>query len=72
MKQYPIRRVPWTCQWGRFGLATEEVGGGAARVDDTFWACHHPTRAPNLRLVGRGECERCPGWQEAARLHDTH
>jgi hypothetical protein len=37
-------------------------------VDDTFWACHHPTRAPELRLTKRDECEYCPFWEEAARL----
>ena len=65
---YTIRRVPWTCEWGRFGVAVEDLGTGHARVDDVFWACHHPGRAPDLRLMKRGECERCPYWIEAARL----
>jgi hypothetical protein len=26
MKPYTIRRVPWTCEWGRFGVATEDLG----------------------------------------------
>ena len=68
MKSYNIRRVPWTCEWGRFGVAVENLGTGHARVDDVFWACHHPSRAPDLRLMKRGECERCPYWIEAARL----
>ena len=63
-----IGRVPWTCEWGRFGVAVENLGTGHARVDDVFWACHHPSRAPDLRLMKRGECERCPYWIEAARL----
>ena len=63
-----IGRVPWTCEWGRFGAAIEDLGAGHARVDDVFWACHHPSRAPDLRVMKRGECERCPYWIEAARL----
>ena len=65
---YTIKRVPWTCQWGRFGIAVEELGQNQARVDDVFWACHHATRSPNLRLTKRLECEQCPFWQVAARL----
>jgi hypothetical protein len=63
-----LKRVPWTCEWGRFGVAVQDLGGGDSRVDDVFWACHHPGRAPELRLTKRGECERCPHWIEAARL----
>jgi hypothetical protein len=40
-------------------------------VDDVFWACHHPTHAPNLRLTLRHECERCPLWEEAARFREA-
>jgi hypothetical protein len=68
MKRYDIRRVPWTCKWGRFGVATEDLGQAGARIDDVFWACHHPTRAPRLRLTVRDECEQCPHWEAAARL----
>ena len=66
MKPYTIRRVAWTCEWGRFGVAIEDLGAGRSRVDDVFWACHHPERAPDIRLTKRGECERCPYWMEAA------
>lgn len=52
MKPYNIRRVPWTCQWARFGLAVEDLGPAGSRVDDVFWACHNP-RACTLRLVTR-------------------
>jgi hypothetical protein len=62
MDTYTIRRVPWTCRWGRFGVAVEATGLGS-RVDDVFWACHQPTRAPNLRLTKRYECEECPFWE---------
>jgi hypothetical protein len=68
MKTYSIRRVPWTCEWGRFGVAIQELGAGRSRVDDVFWGCHHPSRAPDLRLMKRAECERCPYWVEAAHL----
>ena len=70
MSTSSIRRVPWTCEWGRFGVAIEELGSGP-RVDDVFWACHHPGRAPDIRLTKRGECERCPYWQETPRLRAT-
>ena len=68
MNSNNIRHVPWTCEWGRFGVAVEELGDARSRVDDVFWACHHPERAPDLRLTKRGECERCPFWIAAARL----
>ena len=70
MKPYNIRRVPWTCQWARFGLAVEDLGPAGSRVDDVFWACHNP-RACTLRLITRDECERCPFWEKAARLHQV-
>jgi hypothetical protein len=68
MKSYSIRRVPWTCEYGRFGVAIEDLGSGESRVDDVFWACHNPQRSPELRLTRRGECEVCLYWIEAARL----
>ena len=42
MNTYSIRQVPWTCEWGRFGVAVEDLGAGRSRVDDVFWACHRP------------------------------
>ena len=65
---YTVRRVPWTCEWGRFGVAIEDLGAERSRVDDVFWACHYPKDAPAIRLTKRGECEQCPFWREAARL----
>ena len=70
MKPYISRRVPWTCQWGRFGVAIEDLGEGDSRVDDVFWACHNPTGG-DIRIVRRYECERCPLWTEANHLHAT-
>jgi hypothetical protein len=68
MKSYCIRRVPWTCDYGRFGVAVEDLGHGQSRVDDVFWACHNPQRSPDVRMTRRGECEVCPYWVEAVRL----
>jgi hypothetical protein len=68
MNSHSIRRVPWTCEWGRFGVAIQDLGAGQARVDDVFWGCHHPSRAPHLQLTKRLECEGCPYWREAAHL----
>ena len=68
MKPHKIRRVPWTCEWGRFGVVIEELGVGRSRVDDVFWACRYPSDAPHLRLTTTAECEQCPFWIPAARL----
>lgn len=68
MNAHTIRRVPWTCEWGRFGVAVEELAGRRARVDDVFWSCRCPAYGGATRLTKRGECETCPFWTEAARL----
>jgi hypothetical protein len=68
MKSYSIRRVPWTCEWGRFGVAVEDLGADRSRVDDVFWACHNPSGPAGIKVTKRDECERCPYWREAARL----
>ena len=65
-----LRRVPWTCEWGRFGVAVEQLGRGDSKVDDVFWACHAPVRGSGVRSVTRGECENCPLWKVASRLQD--
>ena len=67
MNTHSIRQVPWTCEWGRFGAAIEDLGAGRSRVDDVFWACHRPSSAAGIRVTRRDECERCPFWTEAAR-----
>jgi hypothetical protein len=63
-----LRRVPWTCEWGRFGVTAEIVNASETRVDDVFWACHNPALAPGPRPLARDECERCPMWVPAARF----
>ena len=67
MNTYSIRQVPWTCEWGRFGVAVEDLGAGRSRVDDVFWVCHRPSSAAGIRVTRRDECERCQFWTEAAR-----
>jgi hypothetical protein len=71
MEAYRIRRVPWTCEWGRFGVVIQDLGAGQSRVDDVFWACHHPDRAPDVRVTRRDECQQCAFWVRAARLRTT-
>ena len=68
MNPRTLRRVPWTCEWGRFGVAVEQLSSIDSRVDDVFWACHNPVRSPEIRSVGKRECETCPEWVPAARL----
>jgi hypothetical protein len=65
-----VRRVPWTCHWGRFGVAVEQLERGEARVDGVFWACHNPSRAADVQPVKRGTCEACLLWKVAARLQE--
>jgi hypothetical protein len=67
MTGYQTRRVPWTCRWGRFGVAIEDLGS-TSRVDDVFWACHNPVRGPDTRVTKRADCENCPFWETAPRL----
>jgi hypothetical protein len=66
-----LRHVPWTCEWGRFGVAVEQVHPGESRVDDVFWACHHPAIAPDVKAVSSGECRACPMWNPASRYSQT-
>ena len=70
MNPRTLRRVPWTCEWGRFGVAVEQLTATDSRIDDVFWACHNPARSTETRLVTRHECETCPAWVPAARLNE--
>ena len=67
MTGYPIRRTPWTCRWGRFGVAIEDLGS-TWKVDEKFWACHNPDRGPDVEVTKRAECEHCAFWRLAPRL----
>ena len=67
MNARTIRR-PWTCRFGRFGVAVEQLGPDTSRVDEVFWACRRPTPLPVLRLTTRDECEDCPFWEASFRL----
>ena len=63
-----IRRVPWTCRWGRFGVAVED-SGLAPRVDEVFWACHQPVHV--LRLTKRDECGHdCQYERKGGQTHE--
>ena len=68
MNAQVFKRVPWTCRWGRFGVVVDDVAAAGPRVDDVFWGCHHPVRAPDVRLMHRDECEDCPMWELAPRF----
>jgi hypothetical protein len=63
-----LRHVPWTCEWGRYGVAVQQVTSHESQVDDVFWVCHHPVIAPHLKALDCAECRTCPGWKPAARL----
>jgi hypothetical protein len=67
MDTWLVRRVPWTCQWGRFGVAVE-ADASSSKVDAVFWGCHHPIRAPRLQLTRCGECETCRYWEPSSRF----
>jgi hypothetical protein len=68
MNPRTLRRVPWTCEWGRFGVAVEQLSSTESRVDDVFWACHNPVRSSEIKSVSTGECANCPAWVPASRL----
>ena len=68
MNPRTVRRVPWTCEWGRFGVAVEQLSSTDSRVDDVFWACHNPVRSPEVRSISRSECANCLAWVLASRL----
>ena len=69
MKSYTIRRVPWTCEC-RAASASPSKSSLPANHASTTCSGRATTRAGNrvVRVMKRGECERCPFWMEAARL----
>ncbi len=55
-----VKRVPWTCKWGRFGGPVESRD--AEMPGFVFWMCGYPAeRGP--QPLARGSCESCPNWQ---------
>ena len=70
MHSATLRHVPWTCEWGRFGVV-ESHRTADPRIDDVFWACHHPVIAPHLKVLACGECATCPLWIPTARLSSS-
>lgn len=58
-KAQTLRRVPWTCRWGRFGGPVPPLETGTPGF--VFWMCGHPDE-PTPRPLTRGSCEACPNW----------
>jgi hypothetical protein len=56
-----LRRVPWTCRWGRFGGDIDTRRTPAPGF--VFWTCVN-TEA-HTRVLARDECENCPSWEPA-------
>ena len=54
-----LRRVPWTCKWGRFGgpMRSKDASGFV------FWTCGLLQERSEPRPLGRDTCERCPDWE---------
>jgi len=53
-----MRRVPWTCRWGRFGGQIDKRKTARGFV---FWTCTNADGEP--RVLARDECEDCPFWE---------
>lgn len=66
-----LRRVPWTCKWGRFGgpvPSAEPLPPGFV-----FWVCARPQEHQGVvRLLTRGTCERCPEWEACDEGSDPY
>ena len=67
MENQPLRRVPWTCTWGRFGGPIDAARAPAPGF--VFWVCGHPD-TNGAGLLDRSTCETCPRW-ETARVLET-
>lgn len=67
LQLHALRRVPWTCRWGRFGGPVD--GPVPPEHGFVFWVCVHPERSQR-RLLSRGSCEDCPRWEPARRLEE--
>jgi hypothetical protein len=59
-KALAVRRVPWTCKWGRFGGPVRPLETTVAGF--VFWTCDHPNE-PVPRPLDRGSCDQCPYWE---------
>jgi hypothetical protein len=60
LKVQAVKRVPWTCKWGRFGGPVRPLEATAAGF--VFWMCSHPNE-PAPQPLPRGCCEQCPFWE---------
>ena len=61
-----LRRVPWTCRWGRFGGPVPPMHMCVPGF--VFWTCECPRLEADSRLPGRGACEHCPDWEPRSRV----
>jgi hypothetical protein len=64
-----LRRVPWTCRWGRFGGPVKAAG--VATQGFVFWVCGHPHETGAPRPLDRGACESCPRWEAVNEVRKT-
>jgi hypothetical protein len=55
-----LRRVPWTCRWGRFAEVPPPPRWLARSPRFIFWTCDHPARETDR--LRRDSCERCGRW----------
>ena len=64
-----LRRVPWTCRWGRFGESAAPKWP-TLRSRFVFWTCARP-RTTACYLT-RGSCEDCPHWEPTSSHELNH
>ena len=60
-----LRRVPWTCEWGRVGKQADPRT--VAYQGYGFWFCEHPERGRTPGLLRPHGCEACPSWEPRMR-----
>ena len=68
-----LRHVPWTCKWGRYGVAVEQVTPHESQVDDVFGVGgHHPGDRPTPESAQlMANAERAPGPSPPCAPGDT-
>jgi hypothetical protein len=61
-----IRRVPWTCRWGRFGGPVPATPAAPA-PGFVFWVCAHP-ESNGPKVLDHGSCDECVRWEPLDEL----
>lgn len=61
-----LRRVPWTCVWGRFAGSLEALEGGTP-IALLPWICEAESTGEQRRVVSVADCEMCPRWEGAVQ-----